>query len=85
MSDLISRQAAIELLNSRVGDLTGTGTYFEKLLNELPSVEAVPVVHGRLTKIGEEFVYQCSVCHGKMMYKGAYCPNCGAKMEGAES
>ena len=89
MSDLISRQAAIDAFHKELHE-SGEREYaigfggVEKILKDLPSVEAVPAVHGRLTKIGEDFVYQCSVCQGKMLFKGAYCKNCGAKMDGGE-
>ena len=53
------------------------------LLDKLPRVEAVEVVHGRWVKRGNET--KCSVC--KFIYYSNkdnfnYCPNCGAKMDG---
>ena len=65
-------------------------------LADVPTVDAVPVVHGHwvsLTDCANAGVY-CSVCH-KKVYKedyawcnrknklrSNYCPNCGAKMDG---
>ena len=56
-----------------------------------PTIDAVPVVHGRW--IASEFPqekYCCSACGGACWYydyegevaKSRYCPNCGAKMDG---
>lgn len=57
-----------------------------KILKLYPTVDAVPVVHGRWEWLGcDEFV--CSVCGGYVEYQShncgyAYCPKCGAKMDG---
>ena len=58
----------------------------------LPTVDAVPVVHGRwIDGIGSYSTANCSVCGWKIPYcddyygylgKTNYCPNCGAKMDG---
>lgn len=60
-------------------------------INRLPTVDAVPVVHGkwRAVEAGKETLYACSVCHTVAtnmpnpatfrMYE--YCPHCGAKMD----
>ena len=49
-------------------------------LNEIPSVDAVPVKHGRWIDMDDHVL--CSLC-GATHY-GAdknYCPNCGARMD----
>ncbi len=51
-----------------------------------PTVEAVPVVHGRWEVIeASDGLYKCSVC-GEWQFipeeHFAYCPYCGAKMDG---
>ena len=66
-----------------------------KLLREIPTVDAAPVVHGRWIEPvpGDGFPY-CSNCktialdkglflNPKLMdwYKTKYCPNCGARMD----
>ena len=107
--DLISRQAAIDAAHRKI--LEKWELFHEKslneldvkdLLSELPSVEAVPVVHGRWVEkevtddLGTKVITEwqsckCSSC-GKYLttpylyyFTGyAYCPHCGAKMEGAE-
>ena len=54
----------------------------------LPTVDAVPVVHGRW-KRGDMPTYggyKCSVCQRNTVhYKANYCPNCGARMDGESS
>lgn len=64
---------------------------FYEWLDSLPTVDAVPVVHGRWKPWDLTFgrsVYACSVCGegenvptvmGKPMF--SYCPNCGALMD----
>ena len=65
-----------------------------RLLEKAPTVDAVPVVHGRWQYNTKFYVWCCSEC-GENPHKGtgvvttaeklpAYCPNCGAKMDGAE-
>ena len=65
-----------------------------RLLEKAPTVDAVPVVHGRWQYNTDFYVWCCSEC-GENPHKGtgvvttaeklpAYCPNCGAKMDGAE-
>lgn len=52
---------------------------------DLPTVDAVPVVHGRWVDAGRG-IKACSNCnHGikeHMACANHYCPNCGAKMDG---
>ena len=53
-------------------------SYIVGEINCLPSVEAVPVVHGR-------WIDECCSECGQYVYRGDsrnYCPNCGAKMDG---
>lgn len=51
----------------------------------LPTVDAVPVRHGRWT-IGSyrpaAFPYCCSNCKAFHRARYGYCPSCGAKMDG---
>ena len=57
-----------------------------EILSEIeyaPTVDAVPVVHGRWTKDGDVVV--CSECgaeHAWEEYRATYCEDCGAKMDG---
>lgn len=58
-------------------------------MNDMPTVDAVPVVHGRWIE-GRGSRYVCSVCNANAgLYGGGigqnlsnYCPNCGARMDG---
>lgn len=51
---------------------------------DIPTVEAAPVVYGRWVYEPIEFTYEkdikCSVCGGYEERTSNYCPNCGAKM-----
>ena len=56
-------------------------------LQQEPTVDAAPVVHGRwvpLPSMAPE--YACSVCERDYTWgeleEAPYCPNCGAKMDG---
>jgi hypothetical protein len=58
------------------------GRHLHMMLETQPAVDAVPVVHGRWKKRGNET--ECSVC--RFIYYANrdifnYCPNCGAKMD----
>ena len=77
----------------RIGDTIDR--IYEKY-RTLPTVDAVEVVHGRWENFGEhrKMDLRCSVCNNRAskfvggtedwwdMWKPAYCPNCGAKMDG---
>ena len=58
-----------------------------RLLEKAPTVDAVPVVHGRWLNndIPDSILSKCSECgilYGSSAFN--YCPNCGARMDGAE-
>lgn len=60
-----------------------------RLLEKAPTVDAVPVVHGRWvthyrsgTTVAEGYVSTC--CDMWNNRKSNFCPNCGARMDGAE-
>lgn len=61
-------------------------------INDAPTVDAVPVVHGRWLTWEEQFPGRtqrkksglgvfCSACHNHADNMFSYCPNCGAKMD----
>lgn len=64
----------------------------KRLLEKAPTVDAVPVVHGRWIYEEETLFtlsgYRCSVCRRPRWLSPdvpeafKYCPNCGAKMDG---
>lgn len=60
-------------------------------LNYAPTIETEPVRHGEWEFDPESYTWNCSECHdceedgcmdGSVLSN--YCPNCGAKMDGAE-
>lgn len=67
-----------------------------KLIDEMPAVDAVPVVHGRWgtierDEVKSEIVVECSECgavFASTIFTFAlnynYCPTCAAKMDGEE-
>lgn len=56
------------------------------LIKGAPTVDAVPVRHGRWKCVNNDR-YACSLCGFEPWYEGSistlhYCPNCGANMRG---
>ena len=66
---------------------------FEKAIKKMPKgiiVDAAPIQHGRWIE-QEKYtfgtMYDCSICGDRILDNGHswnYCPNCGARMDGAE-
>lgn len=66
-----------------------------EMLEDAPTVESEPVRHGKWF-IGTVPYFVCSECKNRtplrwderrgyvLDYRSPYCPNCGAKMDGAE-
>ena len=94
MSDLISRQEAIDALNKLdVSDGVGISSVACDLQKEaicsienLPSVDAEPVKHGRWIRTTKaDCVWECSACgYGLCDNRTTYCYDCGARMDGEE-
>lgn len=53
-------------------------------LDDAPTVEAAPVVHGKWDVFRKGIDYQCSECYWSTDFNipRNFCPNCGAKMNG---
>lgn len=103
MDDLISRAAAIKAICEDGTKLEREGRYIllmasrkqrdADILSALPTVDAVPVRHGRWETVedwdGDEH-YRCSECGAEfVLIDGTpndndylYCPHCGARMDG---
>lgn len=90
MDEYISRHEAIRAVQLSYGNYEAT----RKAIFELPAADVAPVRHGRWKYNTDFQVWNCSEC-GKNPHKGtgfvvseenlpAYCPHCGARMEGAE-
>lgn len=80
-----------DALKDYVMDVYGRGTddntaiwYGDVLsfINEAPTIDAVPVVHGRWLPVDEKNdAFDCSECDIMVQKRLNYCPNCGAKMD----
>lgn len=56
-----------------------------EILRAIPTVDAVPVVHGRWIPFHSEVagdIQYCSACEIGFGAKTDYCPHCGARMDG---
>lgn len=93
MSDLISRQAAIDAItalernfwNSSRGNIGFIRAGIQAAQTEverLSAIDAVPAVHGRWEWLGSFSFYRCSQCCERSEHRTNYCHNCGAKMDG---
>ena len=86
MTEYIERKALRDTLYD-ADAITMSGV---KILNQFPSADVAPVVHGRWVSVPHKLARVCSVCNRDEPYKFAdidadvydYCPNCGAKMDG---
>jgi hypothetical protein len=63
----------------------------KQMVDEMPTVDAVPVVHGRWITLEDKMWnleqpvivgWKCSACGVYGHIEHNYCPNCGAKMDG---
>lgn len=90
MNDLISREAALKAVNAY--DYRGFTVEQVKTITDgcaeeisrLPTVDAVPVRHGKWKSMGDCGVTECSICKWSIEeYVGDYnyCPICGARMD----
>ena len=68
------------------------GRNIRHVIDDAPTVDAVPVVHGRWSDAGfgelpkhAPYGWACSACGGiSFNNEYIYCPNCGAKMDGGD-
>lgn len=100
MDDLISRAGAIKAICEDGTKLEREGRYIllmasrkqrdADILSALPTVDAVPVRHGRwetdgmMMDDGEYLMTRCTACGEayEYGYNMPYCPCCGARMDG---
>ena len=95
MSDLISRSKLIEEIKNDLalkytGDVTvnfingmiARQNEIVDIINNQPTVEAVPVVHGEwIDEFGKFLLlYKCSECSSEYPWNTNFCPNCGCDM-----
>ena len=90
MTEYIEREVAIDAI---MKVYVGTAGYkarervfeAEEAVHRLPVADVAPVVHGRWKCQGDCGVTECSACGWSIEeYVGdyAYCPGCGARMDG---
>lgn len=97
MTEYISRDTAIaRLTRLEVTDKLATMNDAKREIADMPAADVAPVVHGSWISWEEadNFIpsahrHECSVCHdaAQVLANGfellsAYCPNCGARMDG---
>lgn len=91
MSEYIERSALLQSLKS-----SGVASDFALYkISNFPAADVAPVVHGHWLAWEEQFPDNkpprknnlgvfCSACHNHADNINAYCPNCGAKMDGGD-
>ena len=102
MSRYIDADKLIEAIEDSIGCINFSSPYqddndaivegmerIKSIVDDTPTVDAVPVVHGRVETTTDRFsVYHqnCSECDEELEWKAYpnYCPNCGAKLDGKE-
>lgn len=90
--DYISREAALEITTRTCGDYAAAFAEIRKL----PAADVAEVVHGEWMRSDDDWnsltTIQCSICGEEWCFETdddvsllnyKYCPNCGAKMDGA--
>lgn len=81
MTDYIKREEAMEIVKRTSGDYASAFAELRKL----PAVDVAPVRHGKRIPFRSEFaggIQYCSVCEIGFSDRTAYCPHCGAVMDG---
>lgn len=102
MAEYIEREAAIAKCreiaacewNHRASPVSWADAYeqFAEDIEELPSADVVPVVHGRWEEVDYfcgDSLWRCSACGCEWWFESGgpvengtnYCPNCGARMD----
>ena len=83
MADYIEREKVLSKAAPVAGCFSNMISAYDVIM--LPAADVAPVRHGRWKCHGDCGVTECSVCGWSIEeYAGdyAYCPNCGAKMNG---
>lgn len=88
MDEYIPRHEAIRAVQLSYGNYEAT----RKAIFELPAADVAPVRHGRWTMSSDRpDTIICSCCDSAFdvwkadIKRHNYCPNCGARMEGAKN
>ena len=78
MAEYIERIEALAIVDLH----HGARQAYHKIRN-LSAADVAPVVHGRWVRL-DDGDYGCSVCGYESIEDFTHCPNCGARMDGAE-
>lgn len=85
--ELIEREAALTVIEQAAVWGQGYNAIHDDI-RDIPSVDAAPVVHGKLESTGMDELYaesgRCTVCGGDNYIKAKFCNWCGARMDGGE-
>ena len=85
MAEYIERDALIDDLDAAAKH-GGMGAIIaqtlQRYVKRAPAADVAPVRHGRRVDY-RGFYCRCSQCEGTLPVCSNYCPNCGAKMDGA--
>lgn len=86
MAEYIKRETVINHLDACMDTLWKPEIVALKCFVEgIPSADVAPVRHGKWMPFHAEFagdIQYCSVCEIGFSDRTAYCPHCGAKMDG---
>lgn len=91
MNDLISKSALLQEFEKETNKHRGNDlwhfTGIKAFIENAPTIEATPVVHGEWITFRGMHVnfYRCSNCGDYYSVKTAFCCSCGAKMDGKET
>ena len=92
MAEYIERESAIKsLLNDSPEQVSYSRQDAADCIRYMDAADVAPVRHGRWLEVREkrlfgEHYFLCSNCKSRngLMITFNYCPNCGAKMDGAD-
>lgn len=95
MADYISRTALLKRIATQKCDVR-TSTCKDcdiktfcvyDVVETFPAADVAPVRHGKWLNTHHTSIVKCSLCGGTVatLWKGYFCQNCGAKMDGGFS
>lgn len=93
MNEYITKEQALHAVNDSFIDAMKPNEFWALLkeyMNAIPAADVAPVVHARWRFYGEDGhgygLWRCSHCRNVTgeKYAKAYCPFCGARMDGED-
>ena len=86
MKRLIDADALLKLFPDEIDGLQTYNAEVQAIINSQPTIEAMPIKHGKWIETEFLKLRECSCCHVRWgMYDTenfTYCPDCGARMDG---